>query len=164
QSIAGVDLSPPDLCTFIYLHEYHLRVTVPSLEIFRNVVEVRLPLADVDFVECLFQAPPPWRNGVEIHQSLIARNTPAYLKIRNPNTGAPAGAGPMQEFVLDKVNSLLRRLNIYGYRHYHAFDGWMRGMFLQMAQHVLLSSETLDRGLVHEQRLRALIAAACAGD
>ena len=38
------DLSPPDLCSYVYLHEYHRRVTVPSLEIFRNVAEVRLPL------------------------------------------------------------------------------------------------------------------------
>jgi asparagine synthase (glutamine-hydrolysing) len=164
DSIAGVDLSPPDLCTYIYLHEYHRRVTVPSLEIFRNVVEVRLPLADVDFIECVFQAPPAWRNGLEIHQSLIARNNPAYLKVRNPNTGAPAGAGPAQEFILDKVNSLLRRLNVYGYRHYHAFDGWMRGMFLQLAQQVLLSSETLSRGIVREQPLRTLLTTAQAGD
>jgi asparagine synthase (glutamine-hydrolysing) len=157
QCIDGLDLSPPDLCTYLYLTEYHRRVTVPSLEIFRNVVEVRLPLADPDFVECVFQGPASWRSGTEIHQSLVRRNKPEYLRIRNPNTGAPAGAGPMQEFVLDKLNSVLRRLNVYGYRHYHSFDGWMRKAFLDLVQQVLLTPVAMDRGVVREGPLRRIV-------
>src|SRR5262249_24759699 len=159
-----IDVSPPNLCSYIYLHEFHRRVTVPSLEIFREVVEVRLPLADVDFIECLFQAPPEWRNGVSVHQSLIARGKPEYLKIRNPNTGAPAGAGPLQEFVLDKVNTVLRRLNVYGYRHYHAFDGWMRRSFLEIAEQVLTAPPSLDRALLQPQALLAVLERAKSGD
>ena len=138
QTCADADLAPPDLCSYIYLTEYHPRVTVPSLEIFRNVAEVRLPLADEDFVTAILSGESKWRDGVEIHQTLIRRTNPKFLKVRNPNTGAPAGAGPLQEAILDKVNSVLRRLNVYGYRHYHSFDGWMRSAFLQMAQRVLL--------------------------
>jgi hypothetical protein len=164
QNSIDVDLSPPDLCSYLYLHEYHRRVTVPSLEIFRNVVEVRVPLADADFIECLLQAPPKWRDGVEIHQTLIARNGPEFLKVRNPNTGAPAGAGPRLEFVLDKLNTILRRLNVYGYRHYHAFDGWMRQAFLQTTRNVLLHPETLDRGVVKESAVKILVERAEAGD
>jgi asparagine synthase (glutamine-hydrolysing) len=158
------DLSPVDLCSYVYLHDFHRRVTVPSLEIFREYTEVRLPFADLDLVECLFQGEPAWRNGVEVHQSLIARGKPAYLKIRNPNTGAPAGAGPLQEFVLDKLNTILRRLNVYGYRHYHAFDGWMRRAFLSSAEQVLLAPQSLDRGTLQLKPLRGLFERARGGD
>jgi hypothetical protein len=159
-----VDLTPPDLCSYFYLHEFHRRVTIPSLEIFRDAVEVRLPLADQDFLEALFQAPSAWRNGIQIHQSLIARNGPAYLKVRNPNTGAPAGAGPVQEFVFDKMNTILRRLNVYGFRHYHAFDGWMRRAFLQVVEQVLLNPIALDRGVLNATALRQLVDRARGGD
>lgn len=157
QSIDGVDLLPPDLCAYLYLTEYHRRVTVPSLEIFRNVVEVRLPLADPDFVAAVLRGPAEWRNGTEIHRTLIGHNGREYLRVRNPNTGAPAGAGPIQEFVLDKLNSALRRLNVYGYRHYHAFDGWMRRAFLDVVDQVLLAPASLERRVIEEAALRRLV-------
>jgi asparagine synthase (glutamine-hydrolysing) len=164
ESFAGVSLAPPDLCSYVYLKEYHRRVTIPSLEIFRTVTEVRLPLADVDFVEAVLQGPAAWRDGTTIHQALIAANNPAYLRVRNPNTGAPAGAGPWQEFVLDKMNSLFRRLNVYGYRHYHSFDGWMRRALLQLADNVLLDADTLARGVFREPTVRRLVGEAHQGN
>jgi hypothetical protein len=163
ETLAGVPLAPPDLCSYLYLKEYHRRVTVPSLEIFRNVTEVRLPLADVEFVESVLQAPSRWRDGTDIHRALIAAGNPAYSRIRNPNTGAPAGAGPWQEFVLDKVNSVFRRLNVYGYRHYHSFDGWMRRALLDLVDKVLLDPETLGRGVFRETTVRRLVAEARQG-
>jgi asparagine synthase (glutamine-hydrolysing) len=163
QCVAGVRLSPPDLCSYVYLKEYHRRVTVPSLEIFRNVADVRLPLADIDFLTTVLQGPSRWRDGVAIHQALIKANGPEYLRVRNPNTGAPAGAGPLQEFVLDKLNSVLRRLNVYGYRHYHSFDGWMRRGFLQIVDQVVLDRETLARGVFRESAVRRMAAEAHSG-
>jgi asparagine synthase (glutamine-hydrolysing) len=161
--VAGVPLAPSDLCSYIYLKEYHRRVTVPSLEIFRNVADVRLPLADVDFLGAVLQGPSRWRDGVGIHQALIKANGPEYLRVRNPNTGAPAGAGPMQEFVLDKLNSVLRRLNVYGYRHYHSFDGWMRRAFLDIVDQVVLDAGTLARGVYRESAVRRMAAEARSG-
>jgi asparagine synthase (glutamine-hydrolysing) len=163
ESLSGVPLAPPDLCSYLYLKEYHRRVTVPSLEIFRNVAEVRMPLADVDFVQHVLQGPARWRDGVRIHQRLIAANSPKYLKVRNPNTGAPAGAGPLQEAVLDKMNSVLRRLNVYGYRHYHSFDGWMRKAFLDMVDRVVVDPATLERGVYRQSRVKQLVSEAHQG-
>ena len=59
--------------------------------------------------------------------------------MRNSNTGAPADAGRGQEFVLDKLNTLLKRLNVRGYRHYHNFDSWMRRMLIETVETELLS-------------------------
>jgi asparagine synthase (glutamine-hydrolysing) len=163
-SVAGVALPPSDLCSFVYLKEYHRRVTIPSLEIFRNVAEVRLPLADVQFLGAVLQGPSQWRDGVAIHQALIKANDPAYLRVRNPNTGAPAGAGPIQEAILDKFNSLLRRLNVYGYRHYHSFDGWMRRALLDLVDRVLLDGATFARGVFRESAVRRMAAEAHGGE
>jgi len=163
ECVAGVPLPPSDLCSYVYLKEYHRRVTVPSLEIFRNVAEVRLPLADVDFLGAVLQGPSRWRDGVSIHQALIAANGRAYLRVRNPNTGAPAGAGPIQEAILDKVNSVFRRLNIYGYRHYHSFDGWMRRTLLDIVDKVVLDPETVARGVFRESAVRAMASEARRG-
>jgi hypothetical protein len=135
-------------------------VTVPSLEIFRNVTEVRMPFADIDFVRAVLQGPARWRDGVRIHQALIAANGKKYLRVRNPNTGAPAGAGPLQEAIFDKLNSALRRLNVYGYRHYHSFDGWMRDTLLELVDKVLLDRATLARGVFRETALHDLVARA----
>jgi hypothetical protein len=156
-------LSPPDLCSYLYLKEYHRRVTIPSLEIFRNIADVRMPLADVGFIRSVLQGPARWRDGLGIHQALIAANGRKYLRVRNPNTGAPAGAGPRLEFVLDKLNTILRRLNVYGYRHYHSFDGWMRNALLTMVDKVVLDPQTLARGVFRETRVRQLIAEARQG-
>jgi asparagine synthase (glutamine-hydrolysing) len=163
QSLAGVPLSPPDLCSYLYLKEYHRRVTIPSLEIFRNIAEVRMPLADVGFIRSVLQGPARWRDGLGIHQALIAANGRKYLRVRNPNTGAPAGAGPRLEFVLDKLNTILRRLNVYGYRHYHSFDGWMRNALLNMVDKIVLDPQTIARGVFRETRVRQLIAEARQG-
>ena len=163
QSVNGVALRPVDLCSYVYLKEYHRRVTIPSLEIFRNVADVRLPLADTALLAAVLRGPAAWRDGVTIHQALIRANDPRYLRVRNPNTGAPAGAGPLQEAVLDKLNSVLRRLNVYGYRHYHSFDGWMRRSLLNLVDRVVLDPDTLARGVYRESTVRRMAADAHAG-
>src|SRR5262249_18310704 len=96
--------------------------------------------------------------------TLIGAYNRAYLRVRNPNTGAPAGAGPVLEAVLDKVNSLFKRLNLYGYRHYHSFDGWMRQSLIDAVQQVLLDPETLQRGVYREGTIRRLIDEARSGN
>lgn len=163
-AVAELDLPMADRCSYLYLRHYHRRVTIPSLEIFRSATEVRLPLADQDFLDAVLGGPAAWRNDTSIHQALIAANKPEYLRVRNTNTGAPAGAGPLQEVVLDKVNTILRRLNVYGYRHYHAFDGWMRNALLDVVGRVLLDEETLSRGVFQDTTLRATIDRARQGD
>jgi hypothetical protein len=83
--------------------------------------------------------------------------------VHDPNTGAPASAGPWQEYVLDKMNSLFRRLNVYGYRHYHSFDGWMRKALLGLVDRVLLDPATLARGVFRESTVRRLVGEARQG-
>jgi len=157
ESIADVPLSPADLCSYLYLEEHHRRFTVASLELFRTLFEVRLPFVDPDFLAVLFRAPAPWRDGTAIHQAIIGTNNPAILRVRNSNTGAPGSAGPFLETIFDKINSLGKRLNLYGYRHYHDFEGWMKQMLVESVEKVLLSPDSLSRGVYREVTLRRLL-------
>lgn len=163
RAVEGVLLPPAELCSYLYLHEYHRRVTVPSLEIFRHVVDVRLPLADMDFLDTVLQGPRAWREGTDIHRALIGFNGRRFLGVRNPNTGARAGAGPREEWVFDKLNSVLRRLNVYGYRHYHSFDGWMRQSFLDSVERVLLGPAASERGNLNDMVVKRLVGEAKQG-
>ena len=35
---------------------------------------------------------------------------------------------------MDKLNTLLKRANVKGFRHYHNFDGWMQRMLVKSGQ------------------------------
>jgi len=138
-ALSGTGLSPAEACSYLYLRELHRRFTVPSLELFRTRVEVRLPYVEAGFLKVLLGAPAGWRDSTVIHQAITASGIERLLAVRNSNTGARADAGPLTEFVLDKCNTALKRLNVRGYRHYHDFDGWMRRMLLQTVEAELLA-------------------------
>ena len=157
DSVSDVKLSPPDLCSYLYLTEHHRRFTVASLELFRNFVEVRMPFVDEEFLRVLFRGPSRWRDETAIHRAIIGKNSPALLKVRNSNTGAPGNAGPLVEKLWDKVNSVCKRLNLYGYRHYHSFERWMKENLLNSVEQVLLHPRCLGRGMYREAGLRRLI-------
>jgi asparagine synthase (glutamine-hydrolysing) len=157
EVLAGKGLSPAQGCSYLYLRELHRRFTVPSLELFRTRVDVRLPYVDQDFLTVLLAAPPEWRDDTRIHQALTEAGIPGLLKVRNSNTGAPADAGPALEFVLDKCNTILKRMNVHGYRHYHDFDGWMRTMLLQSVEAELLSPHAAIQSFVNRPALATLV-------
>jgi asparagine synthase (glutamine-hydrolysing) len=156
QVLKDTVLSPSESCSFLYLRELNRRFTVPSLELFRTRVSVRLPYLDPLFLRVLLAAPPEWRDATEIHRRLTGAN-PKLLKVRNSNTGANADAGPLAEFVLDKANTLLKRMNVRGYRHYHDFDGWMRKMLLESVETELLAPTARVQAFVARPVLETLI-------
>jgi asparagine synthase (glutamine-hydrolysing) len=157
EAIQDIDLTPPNLCTYLYITEHHRRSSIPSLELFRTALDVRLPFFDSRFMALLLQAPAEWRDGVEIHRALMSRGNARLLKVRNSNTGARGDAGPLVEMALDKLNTILRRLNVYGYRHYHQFDAWMQAQLLKHVEAVVLERRALERGIFREDALRQLI-------
>ena len=156
-------LSPADACSYLYLHELHRRFTVPSLELLRSRLEVRLPFVDREFLRTLLGAPPQWRDSTEIHRRITARGIAALGRVRDSNTGAPADAGPMTTFALEKANVLFKRLNIAGFRHYHNFDGWMRRNLLDSVEGELLSPGARIQSYVSRATIQRLAAATRAG-
>ena len=124
---------------------------------------MRLPFVDPDFLTVLFRAPAPWRDGTAMHRAIIGTNHPALLRVRNSNTGAPGNAGPFREAIFDKINGVGKRLNLYGYRHYHDFERWMKQMLVESVEKVLLAPDSLSRGIYRETTLRRLLAATKSG-
>jgi len=157
ESLEPVNLSPADMCSYLYMMEHHRRFTIPSLELFRNYVEVSMPFVNWKFLKVLWSGPAGWRDSTEIHRALIRQNHAALLKVRNSNTGAPGDANPLMEMVCDKINSLFKRLNVYGYRHYHAFEDWMRSSSIAAVEEILLDRRTLQRGYYQPNTLRRML-------
>ncbi len=157
EALEGRRLSAAEACSYLYLMVLNRRFTVPSLELLRTRVEVRLPFLDASFLKVLLAAPPEWRDSTEIHLALTAMGLPALLKVRNSNTGAPARAGRVTEFVLDKVNTALKRLNVRGYRHYHNFDDWMHRMLYRAVEAELLAPGARVHGFVDRPVLERLV-------
>ena len=156
-AVAGVPLAPADLCSYLYLTEIHRRFTLASLELFRHAVEIRLPFIDLAFLHVLFRGRARWRDDTTLHRAITAAGNQKLLKVRNSNTGAPGDAGPLLEKALDKANTLFKRLNVRGYRHYHNFQAWMREQLLSSVETVLLSQQSLGRGVLRESGLRRLL-------
>jgi asparagine synthase (glutamine-hydrolysing) len=161
--LAGTSLSPAECCSYLYLRELNRRFTIPSLELFRTRVEVRLPFLDPQFLKVLLAAPSKWRDTTEIHKTLTSSGIPRLLKVRNSNTGAAADAGPLAEFVLDKANTALKRLNVRGYRHYHNFDDWMRKGLLDSVEAELLAPSARVQAFVEKRTLQELVRQSRAG-
>ena len=157
ESLADRELSAADACAYLYLEEHLRRYTVPSLELFRSRVEVRMPFCDQEFLETLFEAPEPWRDSTAIHKGLIAANDRRLGRIRNSNTGVRADAHPLTELAFDKLNSALKRLNVHGYRHYHDLDRWMTERLVDSVEEVLLAEGAATREMLREDGLRRLV-------
>lgn len=163
EVLRGTGLSPADACSFLYLRELNRRFTIPSLDLFRVHREVRLPYLDIRFLSALLGAPATWRDGTAIHRRLIAAGAPSLLRIRNSNTSARVNAGPLEERVFEKLGAVLKRLNVYGYRHYHNFDGWMKSMLLTSVEQELLGPDARVQTIVSRQTLTSLADATRAG-
>ena len=118
---------------------------------------MRLPYLDIVYLKALLAAPPAWRDGTTIHERLIGAGDRALLRVRNSNTGARVNAWPLEERVLDKFNTLLKRLNVTGYRHYHNFDGWMRNMLLSGVESELLAPVARVQAFVPKTVLERLL-------
>ena len=156
-------LSPADTCSYLYLSELHRRFTVPSLDLLRSRVEVRLPFMDREFLRTLLGAPPEWRDSTDIHRRITASGIAALGRVRDSNTGAPADASPWALRALEKANVVFRRLGVPGFRHYHNFDGWMRTSLLDSVESELMSSTARIRSFVPAATTGALLADTRAG-
>ena len=150
----NVDLSPADTCLYCYIHEWVRRQVVASLAIFRTQTEIRLPFMDEDFLGTVLQLPLQKRYAGEVHKALVQIYKPELANIPDSNTGAPLTAGKMRLFFSDKINSVLKRISLPGYRHYTEYEDWQRNQFRASLENILFDPRTLDRGLYHPDALK----------
>ena len=130
-----------------------------SLELFRTRIDVRLPFLSISRLpagpaQCSGRT---WRDDTSIHRALVAAGNPALLRVRNSNTGAAVNAPRLVEDAMDKLNTLLKRANVKGFRHYHNFDGWMQRMLVKSVQEELMAPSSRIREWFRDDVLKRLI-------
>jgi len=150
-------VSPLDGCSYLYLYQHHRRFTIASLELFRRYVEIRMPFVDESFLKTLMSVSYHDRDGTGIHQAIIRAFDPELGSIRNSNTGAAANAGPIRTYVMDKFNTLLKRMNVTGYRHYHEYERLVRGNLLAAAESQLQTPNARIREFISPRAVRTLL-------
>jgi asparagine synthase (glutamine-hydrolysing) len=153
---AGEMLAPADVCIFYYIREHIRRQVIASLEIFRTQIECRMPYVDEPYLRALLVLPVNERNQGEIHFKLIQRCMPELLKIVNSNTGAPLDAGPLRLYVADKINSLLKRLSIRGFRHYTEFQKWHRTGFRKSSEKIIFGGGIANKNIFNMDHLTTI--------
>jgi len=157
-------LQPVDYALYFYLHEWVRRQVVASLAIFRIHVEVRLPFLDEDFLAAMLALPLSQRYGGEVQTAIVNEYMPRLAMVPNSNTGAPLNAGEIRQFITEKVNSVLKRLGVKGFRHYTEFQKWQREQFRKSIERILFEPQTLSRGYVRPEGLRAVFARHVSGE
>jgi asparagine synthase (glutamine-hydrolysing) len=81
---------------------------------------------------------------------------PHLEKIPDSNTGAPLDAGPVRLLITDKINSVLKKLGVKGFRHYTEFQKWQRKYFSDVTKEILFSERCLDRGYYRKEGLNSI--------
>jgi asparagine synthase (glutamine-hydrolysing) len=150
---AAEALSGADTCIYYYIKEHIRRQVVASLDIFRSRIEIRMPYIDADFFRTLLHLPLAFRSSGQIHHLLIKQCMPRLVKIPNSNTGAPLDAGPVRLFLTDKMNSLLKKMSVRGYRHYTEFQDWHRRGFKEQTRRILSGKSIRERNLYNLEYL-----------
>jgi hypothetical protein len=161
--LADASLTAVEACSYLYLRELYRRAIVPLLELFRTRVEVRLPFLDLAFLQVLLGAPAAWRQSPEILQLIITKGMPELLKVRTTDTGAAVDAPPKTEQILEKVNSVLRKFNVHGYRPHHDLDEWMKISLLETVQVELSGEWARTRDLVSREAIQELVRSTVTG-
>jgi asparagine synthase (glutamine-hydrolysing) len=151
---AANKLAPADVCIYYYINEHIRRQVVNSLAIFRTKIEVRMPYIDESLVCNILKLPVRHRNAGEIHRRIVKRCMSGLVSIPDANTGAPLDAGPLRLLVTDKVNSLLKKLSVKGFRHYTEFQRWHREGFRESSKKIIFSDRMENRNLYNMDYLR----------
>lgn len=133
------------------------RETVLSLNEFRSVVETRLPFLDNRLISLLLAAPPQLKLGETIQAALLKRFRPEFLKVVNANTGTKVGAGALRRKFSSLKLRALAKLGVAGYQPYERLGLWLKRDLRDLVEQMLLSSETLDRGIYDPDGVRTVI-------
>lgn len=156
QPAVAAGLAPADICIYLYISQWIPRQVVASLALFRSRVNTRLPYLDRHFLELLLQLPVEDRWNGEFHRFFVRKYAPGLSGIADANTGAPLNAGPSRLWLTDKINSVLRRISVPGFRHYTDFQSWQRKYFSGITEEILFDSRSLARNYYNPEGLRAL--------
>ena len=141
----------------LFVHERLRRETAMSMQMFRSVVEVRMPYMDSAFIEATMHVSPRLKLGDTIQSYILARRFPAFLNVINANTGTTPGRGRMWKRLSTTRLRALSKLGVAGYQPYERLGLWLRYRLRPFVCATLLSERSVDRGLFDPEVLRRMI-------
>jgi hypothetical protein len=148
QVAAWEDVTPvPQRIWRVFVAERMRRETAPSLHIFRNYVETRVPFLDPALVSALCEAPVHLKVGDALQAYILKRHRPAFCGVVNANTGAPMSAPAWQARLSYLRMRILGRLGVPGYQPYERLGLWLARDLRPLVHGLLLSEQFLSRGL-----------------
>ncbi len=141
----------------LFITERLRRETAMSMAKIGTLFETRLPFLDNEVVAALLSAPPQWKRGDQIQAYILAKRRPEFLKIVNANTGAPLGASRIRQRATHLRNRVLAKLGLPGYQPYERLGLWLRRELRTWVEDVLLSPQTLQRGMFEPQTVKLVV-------
>jgi asparagine synthase (glutamine-hydrolysing) len=141
----------------LFISQRLRRETAMSLVKFGSLVETRLPYLDRELVEALFAVPPELKLGETIQAHILRRRNPAFLKVRNVNTGTCMEAGPLRRLAGKLRQKVFAKLGVRGYQPYERLGLWLRRELKPLVAELLLTDRCLQRGIFDPDTVRRVV-------
>jgi len=126
QLAAWDDVEPvPQRIWRLFVAERLRRETVLSLQLFRNYVEVRVPLLEPRLISALLAAPTHLKVGETIQAFVLGHRRPDFLRVVNANTGAPVGSSRARVAASHFKLRVFAKLGVPGYQPYERLGAWL---------------------------------------
>ena len=151
------DLTPAETMNLLYLSQVDATGPPATRSGLRAHTEMGLPYLDYPFISLILATDARERCGPTIQHGIIRRTAPSLMRIPNSNTGAPLDASSLRLTVTDKLNTLMRRLQLPGFRHYHYMELWIKDLLAAQVDALVLDKRTLSRGLYDPRYLTRLV-------
>jgi asparagine synthetase B (glutamine-hydrolysing) len=158
QAAAWEDVTPvPQRIWRVFVAERLRRETAPSLHLFRNYVETRVPFLDPELVSVLCEAPVHLKVGDGLQTHILKRHRPAFCGVVNANTGAPMSAPAWRARVSYLRMRILGRFGVPGYQPYERLGLWLARDLRPLVRGLLLSDEFLSRGIFDRASISGIL-------
>lgn len=141
----------------LFIHQRLRRETSLSMVEFNSLVETRLPFLDGPLFDLLLRTPPELKLGEGIQTHILRKRFPAFLEVRNANTGTRVGASELARKISTFRMRVLAKLGVKGYQPYERLGLWLRRELAPMVKKILLDERCLERGVFSPDAVRAVI-------
>jgi asparagine synthase (glutamine-hydrolysing) len=151
------NLSPAEVMSLLYLAQNDGMDVPLTRNGLRGHADMAVPFIDYRLLDLVLATRVEDRCDTGIHIAILRTLAPVLLRIGNSNTGAPVDASRLRVFVTDKANTLLKRLGVPGFRHYHYMERWLQGFLAGEVRAIVLDERTVARGVFPRGQLDGIL-------
>ncbi|MDO4550331.1 MAG: asparagine synthase-related protein [Planctomycetia bacterium] len=163
---ANMDKNLPPVQTIwtLYLRQRVYREIPLSMRKFDSQVNIRLPFLDNQLADMLLALPPELKMAETIQKTILEKYRPAFLNVKNVNTGTFIGAGYFRQKFSGLRHKIFAKLGFPGYQPYEKMGLWLRRELSLVVKSLLLSDKSLERGTFNPDTVRKVVSSHFAGE